>query len=895
MTNSSKKPFVVIDGSSYLYRAFHALPPLSSSLGEPTGAVFGVIKMIRKLLADYDCDYVAVVFDPKGKTFRDDLYAEYKAHRAAMPDDLQRQIKPLHDVIRAMGIPLITVEGFEADDVIATLAKQAAAQGMKTIISSGDKDMTQLVNDDITVINTMSNTILDREGVIKKFGIPPEKIVDYLALMGDTTDNIPGVPKVGPKTAVKWLAEHDTLDEIMLKAEHFTGKVGENLRNSLKDLPLSRELVTLKLNVPLPFSITDLQKSASDDAALLELFKRLEFKTWLSELLIKQEETHPATVNYQTLLTKEEFDKWVQQLKKAKIFALNTETTSRNPQNAELIGISFALAQAAVYVPVAHDYLGAPQQLTRDYVLNAIKPLLSEQNKTIVGHNLKYDISVLANYQIVINANLADVMLESYVLDSTSSRHDLESLSLKFLGKRNTLYEDIAGKGNEQLTFNQIDLEQASFYACQNADIALQLHQKLWPKIKENSDFKLVFEDIEMPLVPVLAQMEQHGVLIDPRLLAEQSVDLAKRLKKLEDEAHRLAGLVFNLASPKQLQEVLYEKLKLPIIAKTPTGVPSTAESVLQELALNYPLPKLILEHRSLSKLKSTYTDVLPKQINPKTNRVHTSYNQAVTSTGRLSSTDPNLQNIPIRHEEGRRVRKAFIAPPGYKIISADYSQIELRIMAHLSQDQGLLDAFSNNIDIHTATAAEVFEVAIEKVTSEQRRHAKVINFGLIYGMSVFGLAKQLDVERVIAQHYMDAYFLKYPHVKFYMDVTRDLARQKGYVETLFGRRLYIPEINVSNLQRRRAAERAAINAPMQGTAADIIKIAMISLHTQLQESNIDAKMIMQVHDELVFEVAEKDVAKALTLIRESMIKPVKSLMRLDVQINVGDNWDEAH
>lgn len=892
------KRLVLIDGSSYLHRAFHALPSLTNSRGEPTGAIYGVISMIRKLLADYHSDFIGIVFDPKGKTTRHDVYPNYKAHRPPMLPELSAQIEPLFDAIRAMGIPLIQISGIEADDVIATLATKAQPD-FDVIISTSDKDMAQLVNRHVTLVNTMTDTILDRTGVIEKFGVPPERITDYLALMGDVSDNIPGVAKVGPKTAVKWLTDYGSLEAIMAKASEIPGKIGENLRTTLEQLPLSKQLVTLVCDVSLPCTIADLKRKASDESALIKLYKHLEFKNWLKELL--NETTVSSCLDYQTIVSMDALEEWLKKLADADAFAFDTETTSLNTLDAKLVGISFAVKpSSAAYVPLMHDYLGAPSQLACEEVLDKIKPLLANKNKTIIGQNLKYDMEVLANYAISIEATIRDTLLESYVLNSSLSRHDLDSLALKYLGKRTISFEDIAGKGAKQLTFNQIPLEKASQYAAEDADITLQLHQHLWPDILAEAQTQKVLLEIEFPLIPVLARMERNGVCIDADLLNSLSTKLATRLAVLEIQAHQMAGMAFNLSSPKQLQEILYKKLKLPVLEKTPGGAPSTAESVLQELALNYPLPKIILEHRSLSKLKSTYTDSLPKQIHPKTKRVHTSYNQAVTSTGRLSSTDPNLQNIPIRHEEGRRIRQAFVAPLGYKIISADYSQIELRIMAHLSQDKNLLSAFANHLDIHTATASEIFNVPLETITAEQRRHAKAINFGLIYGMSAFGLAKQLGIERELAQVYIQQYFSRYPGVQQYMEFTRELAHKQGYVETLYGRRLYIPDIHSSHMQRRRAAERAAINAPMQGTAADMIKLAMIKIDDALQTAQkkglfSGAKMIMQVHDELVFEAAEKDVKNLVVLVRTDMMRVMQLAVPLEVNINVGDNWDEAH
>lgn len=893
---SADKLLVLVDGSSYLYRAFHALPPLTNSQGQPTGAVYGVLSMLRKLMADYKPEYMAVVFDAKGKTFRNDLFADYKAHRPAMPTELQQQIEPLHTIIQAMGIPLLMVSNVEADDVIGTLAMQAKAQQMRVLISTGDKDMAQLVCSDITLVNTMSGSILDTAGVQAKFGISVEQIVDYFALVGDTVDNVPGVPKVGPKTAAKWLATYGNLDTLMAKAHEITGKIGENLRGALTTLPLSRELVTIKCDVPLTIKPQELTLSKPERATLLDWYKRLEFKTWLSELLTEQPAEQRAPVSYQTLLDKTAFEQWLARLEQADLFAFDTETTSLDYMQAEVVGVSFAIqANEAVYIPFGHDYLDVPKQLASDYVLGKLKPLLENPAKKKLGHNLKYDMAVLANHNIQLQGVAFDSMLESYVLNSTSSRHDMDTLALKYLGHRTTTFTDVAGKGSKQLNFKQVPLEVAGPYAAEDADITLQLHQALWPQVQAESGLELVLQAIELPMITVLSHLERTGVLIDAELLQQQSKQLEKRLLTLEEEIYVLAGQLFNISSPKQLQEILYGKLGLPILEKTPTGQASTAENVLQELALSYPLPKLILEYRSLSKLKSTYTDRLPAQINPKTGRVHTSYNQAVVATGRLSSTDPNLQNIPVRTEEGRRIRQAFIAPARYKIVAADYSQIELRIMAHLSQDAGLLSAFAQNLDIHRATAAEIFGVSLEQVTSIQRRSAKAINFGLIYGMSAFGLAKQLNIGRHEAQGYIDRYFTRYPGVRQYMDDTRAKARQQGYVETLFGRRLYVPDINARNNQRQRAAERIAINAPMQGTAADIIKLAMIKTEDCLATANINGRMIMQVHDELVFEIAEQEIDVAISTIRECMMEAAKLSVPLVVDVGVGNNWDEAH
>lgn len=895
----STPDLILVDGSSYLYRAFHALPPLTNSQGEPTGAVYGVINMLRKLIKDYAPKHIAVVFDAKGKTFRDDLYAAYKTQRPPMPDDLKAQIEPLHAIVRAMGLPLLMIDGVEADDVIGTLAHRATQQGLHTLISTGDKDLAQLVDNHVTLVNTMTGNVLDRAGVIAKFGIPPESIIDYFTLVGDTSDNIPGVPNVGPKTAAKWLTEYATLDNLCAHAAAIKGKVGDNFRAHLDQLPLTRQLVTIKLDVTLDSAPNELQPTEPNHDSLISWFKRLEFKSWLAELLTdpKSAALNRSTNNaYQTILTQAEFDTWLKQLEQAELISFDTETTSLDYMVAEIVGVSFAIEPGkAAYVPFTHDYVGAPKQLNRESILQQLKPILENPAKKKLSHHLKYDMSVLANHNISLRGTAFDTMLESYVFDSTGSRHDMDTLALKYLGYRTVHFEDIAGKGAKQLTFNQIPLEQAGPYAAEDADITLKLHHVLWSKLSSDAGLNHIFTQIEIPLAAVLSRIERQGVLIDAKLLQQQSLELAKRIAELEQEAYQLAGQEFNLSSPKQLQVILFEQLGLPVLEKTPTGQPSTSESVLQELAHNYPLPKVILEYRSLSKLKSTYTDQLPLQICSKTGRVHTSYHQAVAATGRLSSANPNLQNIPIRTEEGRRIRQAFIAPPGYKIVAADYSQIELRIMAHLSQDAGLLKAFTEGLDIHQATAAEVFSMPLTQVTSEQRRSAKAINFGLIYGMSAFGLARQLDIDRESAQAYIDLYFARYPGVKQYMDNTRRLAHKQGYVETLFGRRLTLPEINTRNLQRQRAAERAAINAPLQGTAADIIKKAMLSVETALEQAKLDAHMVMQVHDELVFEVAENQLDAAIAIIKDSMMQAAELQVPLVVDVGVGANWDEAH
>ncbi|MCL5260570.1 MAG: DNA polymerase I [Gammaproteobacteria bacterium] len=897
MAARSDKLVILVDGSSYLHRAFHALPPLTTSKGEPTGAIYGVSNMIRKLIADYHPDHIAIVFDAKGKTFRHTIYPQYKANRPPMEEDLKVQIAPLHAIIKAMGLPLIIVDGVEADDVIGTLAAMATKHGHKVLISTGDKDMAQLVDHDVTLINTMTNTIMDAKGVKEKFGVAAENIIDYLSLVGDTSDNVPGVTGVGPKTAVKWLETYHSLDNILKHADAIKGKVGENLKNSMAHLPLTKELVTIKKDVALNLKLDDLKPKSEDDAKLAELFTHLEFKSWLANLENKAfGSTKTSTEKYLTILHEHDFAEWLKRLEHAKAFAFDLETDSLDIINAQIIGLSFAVETTeAIYIPVAHDYVGAPEQLARDFVLKQLKPILENPHKIKLGQNLKFDKNVLANYGIEVQGIGFDTMLESYVLNSGSSQHDKATLALRYLGKTITTYEDVAGKGTKQIPFNKVNLAQGSPYAAADADIVLQLHEVLWPQIQKTSKLEDVFKNIEMPLLSVLARMERIGVAIDQDLLAKQSKELALRLREIEHAAYKIATCEFNLNSPLQLQQVLFEKLQLPILQKTPTKQPSTAEAVLQELALDYELPKLILEYRSLSKLKSTYTDALPLQVNSKTNRVHTSYNQAVTSTGRLSSTNPNLQNIPIRTEEGRKIRKAFIASKGYKLISADYSQIELRIMAHLSHDHGLINAFTSDEDIHRATAAEVFGAKLKDVTSTQRRDAKTINFGLIYGMSAYGLAKRLNMTREAAEKYIALYFARYPGVKDYMEKMREFARNNGFVETLCGRRLYIPEIHAKNFARRSAAERTAINAPMQGTAADIMKLAMIHIDQWIKECKLDIKMIMQVHDELIFEVANDDVTASEAKIKKLMENAMQLAVPVIVHVGVGDNWDEAH
>ncbi|MEN9916300.1 MAG: polymerase [Pseudomonadota bacterium] len=898
-----KKPLVLVDGTSYLYRAFHALPPLSNSRGEPTGAVYGVINMLRKLIKDTNPEYMVVVFDAKGKTFREELYAEYKAHRPTMPDDLQLQIEPLYAIIRALGLPLIIQPGVEADDVIGTLATHALQQQLPVLISTGDKDFAQLVCEDITLVNTMTNSRLDYQGVVDKFGVTPEQITDYLSLIGDTVDNVPGIPNVGPKTAAKWLNQYKNLESLIKNANEIKGKIGENLKAHLDKLPLSRQLVTIKTDVDLEFDLEKFQPKAADISALMENYKKLEFKGWLREL---EKNLDPSTnliidkpgiqrIVYSLIFDEKAFQTFLKQLTKSKIWAFDTETTSLDVMHAELVGLSFAIkGEKPVYIPLGHDYPGAPKQLNRNWVLEQLKPLFEDPLQKKIGHNLKYDMGVLANYGIRLQGLVFDTMLESYLLDSASNSHSLDSAAIKHLDHKTIHFEEIAGKGAKQKTFNQIDIQEAGPYAAEDADIALRLHESLQPKLDVLPGLSKVFTQIEMPLVPVLSHIERHGVLVDAKLLQKQSLSIGKRLIKLEEEAYQLAGKVFNLGSPKQLQTVLFTEQGLPILEKTPKGQASTSESVLQALALKFPLAKVILKHRSLSKLKSTYTDKLPQQINPKTGRIHTSYHQAAVVTGRLSSSDPNLQNIPARTKEGRKIRRAFIAPPGYKIIAADYSQIELRIMAHFSQDKGLLDAFAQELDIHQATAAEVLNIPLNQVTDEQRRSAKAVNFGLIYGMSAFGLARQLGISREEAKNYIDRYFTRYPGVKEYMQQTRLQAHEQAYVTTLFGRRLNLAFINSSDPLQRRASERAAINAPLQGSAADIIKKAMITIDHALAQQNLKAHMIMQVHDELVFEVADADVNPARQLIEDLMVNTTQLSVPLMVDIQIGSNWDHG-
>ena len=896
---------VLIDGSSYLYRAFHALPSLTNSQGEPTGALHGVLTMILKLLREEQPAHIAVVFDAPGKTFRDELFAEYKATRPPMPDDLRSQVQPILDAVEAMGLPLLQVSGVEADDVIGTLCAQAGKAGLNVLVSTGDKDLAQLVTDKVTLINTMNDSRLDRDAVKAKFDVYPEQFIDYLALVGDSSDNIPGVPKVGPKTAAKWLNLYDSADGIVEHGDEIKGKVGESLRDNVAQMELSRELATIKTDVDLDVGIDDLKATDGDTDTLRKLYSHYELRSLLRQLneadmaageqpVDAPAEDDPA--DYETVLTWKAFDGWLKKLNKAKLTAFDTETNSLDYMNAEIVGFSLSTKTSeACYVPVAHDYPGAPDQLPRDEVLAKLKPWLENATRKKVGHHLKYDAHILARYDITLAGMAFDSMLESYVLNSVATRHDMDSVARQYLGRETIHYEDVAGKGAKQLTFNQIDLETASPYAAEDADITLQLHETLWKQLGDEPALKKVYEEIEQPLVPVLLDMEETGVLVDRKMLQKQSGELAKKMAELEAKAHELAGGPFNLGSPKQLQQILFEQQELPVIRKTPKGQPSTAEDVLVELANDYELPAVIIDYRSVSKLKSTYTDKLPLQINERTGRIHTSYHQAVAATGRLSSTDPNLQNIPIRTEEGRRIRQAFVAPKGHVLLAADYSQIELRIMAHLSADKGLLKAFEKELDVHRATAAEVFEVALDDVSDDQRRSAKAINFGLMYGMSAFGLAKQLGISRGEAQEYTDLYFDRYPGVKQYMDDIRANASEKGFVETVFGRRLYLPEINARNAQRRQYAERSAINAPMQGTAADIIKRAMISVHGWLHEEQPGARMIMQVHDELVFEVKKAEVKAVTERVTELMNGAAELTVALKVDVGVGDNWDEAH
>ena len=922
MTVKVSTPVVLVDGSSYLFRAYHAMPPLNNSKGMPTGAIKGVVNMMRSLAKDYANANIVVVFDAKGPTFRNEMYAEYKAHRPPMPDDMRPQIEPIHQIIRAMGLPLLMVSGVEADDVIGTLAAQATAQGIDTLISTGDKDMAQLVSPHVGLVNTMTNTYLNEEGVVAKFGVRPDQIIDYLAIVGDTADNIPGVPGAGPKTAVKWLATYDTLEQLMQNADEIGGKIGEKLRNALEFLPLSQALTTIKLDVELEHTLEQLVPKPADQAALLALYEDLEFRSWANVLLqdgvaasslpqgvanapaaleAKSKVAVPVpavvtTKHYTTVATLAELAPWLKACSEAPVFAFDTETTSLNYMEAQLVGISLCIeAGTAVYVPCGHDYVGAPEQISRPDLIAAIKPLLEDAKQVICGQNLKYDINVLANYDITWQAQIIDSMVQSYVLNSIASRHNMDALAQHYLDYQTVKYIDIAGKGVKQLTFNQIDIEQAGPYAAEDADITLRLAQYFSQCLASEPTLAAVYDAIERPLVTVLSRMERIGALVDAKVLGEQSQVIGKRLIELERDAYELAGEVFNLSSTQQLAAILYDKLGIPVTKKTPKGKPSTAEAVLQELAQDYELPKLLLQYRSLSKLKSTYTDKLPLEINPATGRIHTSYHQAVAATGRLSSSDPNLQNIPIRSSEGRQIRQAFIVPKGQVMVAADYSQIELRIMAHLSKDEGLLKAFAAGQDVHKATAAEVFGVTVDQVTSDQRRSAKAINFGLIYGMSAFGLAKQLGISRAQSQDYIGRYFTRYPGVQEYMDHTKTTAAEQGYVETLYGRRLYLPDIKASNAIARQASERTAINAPMQGTAADIIKRAMIKVDDWLASSGLNARMTMQVHDELIFEVGADQVDALVLGVKAAMEGAAELLVPLIVDVGVGENWDQAH
>ena len=932
MPTIAPNPLVLVDGSSYLYRAFHAFPPLTNSAGEPTGAMYGVLNMLKSLISQVQPSHIAVVFDAKGKTFRDEMFEQYKSHRPPMPDDLRKQIQPLHDIIRALGIPLLVIEGVEADDVIGTLAVAASKANQKVLISTGDKDMAQLVDDNIMLINTMNNTLLDREAVIEKYGIPPELIIDYLALMGDSADNIPGVAGVGEKTALGLLQGIGSMAEIYANLDKVAElpirgakKLGDKLLAEKEMADLSYRLATIKTDVALDITPEQLTLGASNNDQLTEYFGRYEFKRWLNEVMngadsITNNNEQPTKINhyqatpslaqdnsdetlpaiqidrsrYETLLTEADLNRWVEKLKQAKLFALDTETDNLDYMAANLVGISFALENGeAAYLPLQLDYLGAPKTLEKTTALTLLKPVLENPAIQKVGQNFKYDLTIFARNGIDVQGVAFDTMLESYVLNSTG-RHNMDDLAKRYLGHQTISFEEIAGKGKNQLTFNQIQLEQAAEYAAEDADVTMKLQQVLWEKLSKEPTLEKLFKEMELPLLGVLSRMERRGVLIDSDALFLQSNEIANRLSELEEQAYVLAGQPFNLASTKQLQEILFDKLGLPVIQKTPKGAPSTNEEVLEELAFSHELPKVLVEHRGLSKLKSTYTDKLPQMVNPQTGRVHTSYHQAVTATGRLSSSDPNLQNIPIRNEEGRRIRQAFIAREGFTVVAADYSQIELRIMAHLSQDQGLINAFTQGKDIHRSTAAEIFGVALDEVTSEQRRNAKAINFGLIYGMSAFGLSRQLGIGRADAQSYMDLYFKRYPGVQTFMHDIREKAKAQGYVETLFGRRLYLPDINSSNGMRRKAAERVAINAPMQGTAADIIKRAMIQLDQKLQ-NDPDIAMIMQVHDELVFEVRSEKVAFYSELIKTQMESAANLVVPLIVEVGQGTNWDEAH
>ena len=892
---SIETPLILVDGSSYLYRAYHALPPLMSSKNQPTGAIRGVISMVKKILIDHPNSPLAVIFDAKGKTFRHEMYKEYKANRPPMPEDLVEQIEPINQIIEALGIKLLSIQGVEADDVIGTLAQEASEAGIDTVISTGDKDMTQLVNKHIKVVNTMNSELLDEKGVEKKFGVRPELIIDYLALVGDSSDNVPGVEKVGPKTAVKWLIEYGNLDEIIKNADKISGKVGENLRNGLDQLLLSKELVTIKKDVPLEIGVHDLAVGKEDRKLLEDIYTELEFKAWLEkeETVAIAPEKDTKKSKYELVTHKKQLKNWIAKLKKSSFFALDTETTGLDYMDAKLVGISLSVKSGeAAYIPLAHNH---DDQLPEDLVLRELKPILESKKTKVIGQNIKFDRNILSRYGINLNSIENDTMLMSYVLNSTASRHNLDALAQHYLNYKTTTFEEVAGKGVKQITFDLVPIDKAVHYASEDADITFRLYEELKSKLAKEPILSALLEEVEIPLIRVLSDMEQAGTLVNEKILKAQSKNFSERISKLEKEAYGLADQEFNLGSPKQLQEIFFGQLNYPIIQKTPGGQPSTAENVLKQLAEDYELPKIILEHRTLSKLKSTYTDKLPLQISANTGRIHTSFNQTGTSTGRLSSSDPNLQNIPIRTEDGRRIRQAFESSKGYQLISADYSQIELRVMAHLSKDESLIKAFQEGQDIHSSTASEVFEVNIKEVNSDQRRNAKAINFGLIYGISAFGLSKQLGINRNLAAEYMDIYFSRYPGVRKYMEKIKSDAKKIGYVETLFGRRLYLPEISTGNAIRRQAAERVAINAPVQGTAADIMKKAMLAVHDSLIKEKIDAKLILQVHDELVVESNKKDSERVAEILTNSMSNAAKLLVPLDVEIGIGKNWDQAH
>ena len=894
--SSKEDPIILVDGSSYLYRAYHALPPLENSKNQPTGAIKGVVSMIKRILIDHPESDLAVVFDAKGKTFRHEMYSEYKANRPPMPEDLISQIEPIHKIIQLMGIKLIMISGVEADDVIGTLAEQARKKKLDAVISTGDKDMTQLVCKNVSVVNTMTGELLDESGVKKKFGVPPEHITDYLALIGDKSDNVPGVDKVGPKTAVKWLDEYTNLENVIKNAESLGGKVGENLRSSIDTLKLAHDLVTIKRDVELPFGIEELKVNKEDTEGLTKIYEELEFKSWLQEEPRQQaQKPKQLNSNYELINSEKSLDKIIKAASKSKVIAIDTETTGLDYMDVDLVGVSLAFeAGKAYYIPFGHEKQEVPQ-LEEQIVLKKLKPFLEQTKDKIIGQNIKFDRNILARYGININSIKNDTMMMSYVLDASATRHNLDALSSYYLNHKTSTFEEVAGKGAKQVTFDKVPLDLATNYAAEDADITLRLYQVLEPKLNSIKSLKKLMEEIEIPLIEVLSDMEQNGTLLNSKILASQSKDLESRIKKLEKLAYEIAGEEFNLGSTKQLREIFFEKLNYRVIKKTPGGQPSTDEKVLQELSEEYELPKVLLEHRTLSKLKSTYTDKLPGQISPNTGKVHTSFHQAVTTTGRLSSSDPNLQNIPIRTEDGRRIRQAFEATKGNKIISADYSQIELRVMAHLSKDKGLLEAFNQGEDIHSKTASEVFDVNPDKVTADLRRNAKAINFGLIYGISAFGLGKQLGINRNLAAEYMAMYFEKYPGVKAYMETTKDEARDTGYIETLFGRRLYLRDINASNAIRRQASERVAINAPVQGSAADIMKIAMINAHKSLKESKLKAQLTLQVHDELIVDTPTKETDKVVELLTKSMQEAANLDVPLEVDIGIGNNWDQAH